>query len=312
MIAFGPIPSRRLGQSLGINHIPPKSCTYNCIYCQVGSTPSKAPQRRQFYEPEAVVAAVREKAVQTQAIGGHIDYLTFVPDGEPTLDLNLGYMIDQLRELNLKIAVISNASLLWRDDVRKELAKADCVSLKVDAVSEKTWRRINRPATALSLQDILDGALTFAASFQGVLLTETMLIEGINDSGAELMDTAQFLGRLYPATAYLAIPTRPPAETRAKAPGEGKLVEAFQIFSEHLESVEVLTGYSPEPFTTAGDAVQNLLDITCVHPMRESEVQALFEKAGVDRSVLQELLVAEEIVRVVHGDEPFYIRKGPQ
>ena len=310
MIAFGPIPSRRLGQSLGINHIPPKSCSYDCIYCQVGPTWSKDLQRRPFYEPEAVVAAVRQKVREVQAQGGRIDYLSFVPDGEPTLDINLGRMIDLLRPLNLKIAVITNGSLLWREDVRQELEQADCVSLKVDTVSEDVWRRINRPAESLSLEKILAGALLFAGGFKGELITETMLIAGVNTDGPELRRTAQFLGKLRPARAYLAIPTRPPQESRAKAPSEQKLTEAWQIFSEYLpKKVEILTGYSAEPFTTAGDAVQNLLDITCVHPMRESEAQELFQRAGVNPSVLQALIKEQKIIRVLHEGQAFYVRK---
>lgn len=312
MIAFGPVPSRRLGQSLGINHIPPKSCTYNCVYCQVGPTLSKELRRRPFYEPEAVVAAVQERVREVQAQGGRIDYLSFVPDGEPTLDLHLGRMIDMLRPLGLKIAVITNGSLLWRADARGELAKADCVSLKVDAVSDDVWRRINRPAESLSLDDILAGALTFAADFKGELITETMLIAGINDAASELRLIAQFLEKLRPERAYLAIPTRPPQESGARAPGEEKLAEAWHIFSEHLPGkAELLGGYSPEPFTAAGDAVQNLLDITCVHPMRESEALELFERAGVDRSVLQDLISKGEIVRVLHNGQAFFVRKLP-
>ncbi|MCK6691125.1 MAG: radical SAM protein [Thermoanaerobaculia bacterium] len=313
MIAFGPIPSRRLGQSLGINHIPPKSCSYDCVYCQVGPTLSTDLQRRPFYEPEAVVAAVRQKVQAVQAQGGRIDYLSFVPDGEPTLDINLGRMIDMLRPLNLKMAVITNGSLLWHAGVRAELAKADCVSLKVDAVSDDVWRRINRPAQSLSLNDILAGALAFAGDFKGELITETMLIEGINDAAPELRRTAQFLGKLRPARAYLAIPTRPPQESRAKAPGEEKLTEAWQIFSEYLPGkVEILTGYSAEPFTATGDVVQNLLDITCVHPMRESEVQALLRQAGVDPAVLQTLIAEDKIVRVLHEGQAFFVRKLPR
>lgn len=313
MIAFGPIASRRFGQSLGINHIPPKSCSYDCIYCQAGPTLSKDLQRRTFYEPQKVLAAVREKVEQVHARGGRIDYLSFVPEGEPTLDIHLGRMIDLLREFNLKIAVITNASLIWRPDVRAELARADCVSLKADAVSEEVWRRINRPAEMLPLAEILAGALAFADAFNGLLITETMLIGGVNDTEAELRQIAAFLAKLRPAKAYLAIPTRPPLERWAKAPGENNLTAAWQIFSGYLpdDRVEVLGGYPSEPYIAAGDVVQNLLDITGVHPMRETEVLELFRQAGADLSALKELLDAQQIVRVRHNGQVFYARKLP-
>lgn len=313
MIAFGPIASRRFGQSLGINHIPPKSCSYDCIYCQAGPTRSKDLQRSTFYEPEKVLAAVREKVEQVHARGGHIDYLSFVPEGEPTLDINLGRMIDLLREFNLKIAVITNASLIGRPDVRDELARADCVSLKADAVSEDVWRRINRPAETLPLAEILAGELAFAAMFNGHLITETMLIGGVNDTESELRQIAAFLAKLNPAKAYLAIPTRPPLERWAKAPGENNLTAAWQIFSGYLpdDRVEVLGGYPSEPYIAAGDVVQNLLDITAVHPMREAEVLELFRQGSADLSALKELLDAQQIVRVRHNGQVFYARKLP-
>ena len=133
MIAFGPVPSRRLGRSLGINNIPPKVCTYSCIYCQVGRTLDMQVERRSFYNPDDIAAEVREKVEKAKAVGESIDYLTFVPDGEPTLDANLGREIELLRPLGLKIAVISNGSLITRTDVRDELMQADWVSLKVDS-----------------------------------------------------------------------------------------------------------------------------------------------------------------------------------
>jgi wyosine [tRNA(Phe)-imidazoG37] synthetase (radical SAM superfamily) len=309
MIAFGPVPSRRLGQSLGINNIPPKTCTYECVYCQVGPTPFKETVRREFYEPEEVVRAVEEKVEQTLAAGARIDYLTFVPDGEPTLDINLGKMIDLLHPLEIKIAVITNASLLWRLDVRADLMKADLVSLKVDAVDEGTWRRINRPAPELSFPDVLDGMLSFAQKFKGELLTETMLVEGVNDDEKILKGTASFLHELDPDLAYIAIPTRPPSESWVKAPGEETITMAYQIFSAKLKEVECLTGFSPEAFAVTGDVLKNLLDIIAVHPMRESEVLTFLEEGGAGKKDLKALLREKKLVRVVHDGQPFYFRK---
>ena len=154
MIAFGPVPSRRLGKSLGINNIPPKICTYACVYCQLGSTLQMRVDRQPFYAPEALVTDVQRKVASAREKDETIDYLTFVPDGEPTLDVNLGREMALLRPLSIKIAVISNASLIWRVDVREELAHADWVSLKVDAATEDVWRRVDRPHGKLRLAAI--------------------------------------------------------------------------------------------------------------------------------------------------------------
>ena len=146
MIAFGPVPSRRLGRSLGINNIPAKICTYSCAYCQVGRTVQMQVERRPYYSPQEIYDEVKEKVERSKSQGLAIDYLTFVPDGEPTLDINLGREIDMLRSLGIRIAVISNASLIWDERVREELSKADWVSVKVDAVEEQIWRHMDRPS----------------------------------------------------------------------------------------------------------------------------------------------------------------------
>ena len=149
LIAFGPVPSRRFGQSLGINNIPPKICTYSCIYCQLGRTNNQIVQREYFYKPKEINHTVKDKIKEAKERGETIDYLTFVPDGEPTLDINLGKEIELLKTLDIRIAVITNASLLWRKDVRDELRKADWISLKIDAVSQSIWHRTNRPHGSL-------------------------------------------------------------------------------------------------------------------------------------------------------------------
>jgi len=136
MEIFGPIPSRRLGRSLGINNIPPKACSYYCTYCQVGPTEETEIALRHFYGADYLVKLVKERVAQLKKQGEAIDHLSFVPDGEPTLDADLGETIDKLRPLGIKIAIITNGSLLWREDVRETLKKADWVSLKVDTVDE--------------------------------------------------------------------------------------------------------------------------------------------------------------------------------
>jgi len=149
MLVFGPVPSRRLGRSLGINNIPPKHCSYSCLYCQVGSTKATEMRPGHFYKPESIYQAVCQHLDKLKATNETVDSLTFVPDGEPTLDAGLGKSIELLRGLNIKIAVISNASLIWQHEVREILKMADWVSLKVDSVDASIWRTINRPCERL-------------------------------------------------------------------------------------------------------------------------------------------------------------------
>ncbi len=309
MIAFGPVPSRRLGRSLGINNIPPKICTYSCVYCQLGRTIKMQVDRQAFYEPEQVVDSVREKVESARASGESIDYLTFVPDGEPTLDANLGHEIELLRPLGIPIAVISNASLVGRADVRAELAQADWVSLKTDAVSEEIWRRTNRPHGKLQLASIQEGMLAFAQSYKGQLMTETMLVRDTNDSEAALRAVADFLARLEPDRAYLAIPTRPPAEPWAQPPSEAVINRAYQVLSEKVDRVEYLIGYEGNAFAFTGDVEDDLLSITAVHPMREDAINDFLDRAGADGSVVQQLVDGGQLIETEYGGRTFYMRK---
>ncbi len=309
MIAFGPIPSRRLGQSLGINNIPPKTCTYECVYCQVGPTTEKTLERRAFFPPEEVMEAVETKVAQSRAAGVRIDYLTIVPDGEPTLDSNLEELIRRLRRLEIPVAVITNGTLLGRPAVRAALAEADLVSVKVDAVWEDRWRRINRPADDLTLPAVLEGIRDFARGFSGDLITETMLVRGVNDDEMHLQAVADFLRDLPLRTAYIGIATRPPFETWVEAPDEATITMAYQLFADRLPEVECLTGFSPKEFSVSGDVITDLLAITAVHPMRESEVLSLLERGGAVADDLERLIRDDQLVRVEHHGQAFYIRK---
>jgi wyosine [tRNA(Phe)-imidazoG37] synthetase (radical SAM superfamily) len=309
MIAFGPVPSRRLGRSIGINHIPPKTCSYSCVYCQVGRTSRLRTARRAFYAEDDIVADVERKLDDAQAAGERVDYLTFVPDGEPTLDVGLGRVIERLKPLGIKIAVISNSSLLWRPDVRETLAGADWVSVKVDTVRTDTWRRVNRPHRSMWLTAVLEGILAFAAAFPGELVTETMLVRGANDHAADVVDLAAFLAQLRPAKAYLAVPTRPPAEPWVEPPSEGVINQAFQLLCERLEHVELLIGYEGNAFAATGDVTEDLLSITAVHPMRAEAVQELLTRAGADMSVVETLVAQGQLVTTIYDGGRYYARK---
>ena len=308
-VTFGPVPSRRLGQSLGINNIPPKICSYACIYCQLGRTLTMQTERSDFYDPERIFEEVRKRVEEVRVAGESVDYLSFVPDGEPTLDLNLGREIELVRELGVKIAVITNSSLIWREDVREELARADWVSLKVDSVREDVWRRIDRPHGQLRLSEILDGALEFSESFAGRLVTETMLVEGVNDSDELLEELGEFLARLRPETAYLAIPTRPPAEANVRALDEAEITRAWSILSGAFDNVELLTGYEGNTFFSGGRVDEDLLAITSVHPMRADAVETLLTRRGADRSVVEKLVEEGELIDVEYGGQSFLMRK---
>ena len=173
---FGPVPSRRLGRSVGINNIPPKICSYSCVYCQLGKSLKMVADRQDYYDPDDLLIEVKEKIQNAKSNSEPIDYLTIVSDGEPTLDVNLGNLIDLLKPLAIKVAVITNATLLDKPDVRKYLCKADWVSIKIDTLDKKIWRKIDRPHKNIIFNSMLNGIMTFSKEYTGYLVTETILV----------------------------------------------------------------------------------------------------------------------------------------
>lgn len=308
-IVFGPVPSRRLGKSLGINNIPPKYCTYACIYCQLGRTPHMQIKRESFYDTNEIIDQVKEKIKKTKEKKEHIDYLTVVPDGEPTLDISLGVLIKELKQFSFPVAVITNASLLYREDVRNDLFSADWISVKIDAIRANTWKRVDRPHGKLDHQQILEGITRFSKQFTGDLCTETMLIDTVNDDPIELQQLASFIKELQPKTSYLSIPTRPPAESSVQPASEKTLAYAYQQFTNRKIPTEYLIGYEGNAFAFTGDAEQDILSITAVHPMRQDAIDQFLKKAHEDVSLINRLLKQQKLVKHTLNKTTFYSRK---
>lgn len=308
MLTFGPVPSRRLGRSIGINSIPPKTCSYACVYCQIGRTTKFSAERAPFYTPEAIGAALEERLEKVRESKDSVDYVTFVPDGEPTLDSKLSETHGLVKAMGIKTAIITNGSLMGREDVRRDLMNFDLVSIKVDSVIRDVWLHVDRPHPGLDLEDILKGSVQFAKEYRGRLLTETMLVDDLNDGEESLRLTAEHIGRMKPYCAYISIPTRPPTEKWVRIPTTDALTRAYSIFSDHTASVELLTGYEGNAFASTGNPEADLLDITAVHPMRRDAVEELLARAGAEWPLVDRLLDAGAIRQASWGGQDFFIR----
>jgi wyosine [tRNA(Phe)-imidazoG37] synthetase (radical SAM superfamily) len=310
-LAFGPVPSRRLRKSVGINNIRPKACTYSCVYCQLGKTTENIVERQVFYKPFDILKEVKRKVANANKRNERIDYLTLVSDGEPTLDINIGKEISLLKRMGIPIAVLTNASMLWLKDVRQDLLEADYVSLKVDAVSNILWRKIDRPHKDLELSAILEGIRDFAGAFKGTAVTETMLVDGVGYEN-EFERIAAFLASLKKLNrAYIAVPTRPPKEKWVKPAQEEVLNVAFQVFSEKLgvDRVEYLIGCEGNAFAFTGDVEEDLLSIMAVHPMRYEAVRGFLKKSSSGWQIIEELLAADKLVELEYEGKRYYMRK---
>lgn len=309
MISFGPVPSRRLGKSLGVNNIiSPKVCSYCCIYCQVGKTTRKSIKRETFFEPENIYNNVLQH-IKKLTPDNYPDYLTFVSNGEPTLDINLGRSIMLLKKTGIPVAVITNASLLINDSVKEDLGQADWVSLKMDAGTDKTWNLINCPAAGLDFEKHLENILLFAGNYKGILRTETMLVEGMNDSEEELLIIAKLIKKINPGKAYLSVPIRPPAEKSVKPPDPEKLNRAWQIFTAENIQTELLTGFEGSDTGFTGNIYEDILNITAVHPLREDTLLKLLEKNNADYQIVESLINQKLIRPAFYKGKKFYLRE---
>ena len=309
MITYGPVPSRRLGKSLGINNImSPKTCSYNCIYCQVGKTLRKSAKRKTFYEPETIYEEV-VRHIEKLDSGNHPDYLTFVSNGEPTLDMNLGKAIRLLKKTGIPVAVITNSSMISDEIVREDLSAADWVSLKVDAGDIITWYLINRPTVGIGFEETVSSMYFFSKMYRGRLFTETMLVKGINDQEDNLNRLAGIINTIKPEKAYLAVPTRPPYEKTVRPADPEKLNQAWQIFAGEKITAEFLTGFEGTATGYTGNAYEDILNITAVHPLREDSLRKLLENDGSQFSVVDSLIKQHLIKPVIYESNRYYIRQ---
>jgi wyosine [tRNA(Phe)-imidazoG37] synthetase (radical SAM superfamily) len=264
--------------------------------------------RKKFYRPSDIAAEVSSTVRLLKETGERIDFLTFVPDGEPTLDINLGTAIEMLKPLGVPIAVITNSSLLWDADVRADLMKADWVSVKIDTVDESIWHRIDRPNGKLDLPTILGGLQSFADSFSGTLVTETMLVMGVNDTNESIRMTAEFVTTIHPAASYILAPTRPPAESFVRPPSEEVLNSAYQIFHSYVHTVEMLVYNEGTDFTYSSNAERELLSILAVHPMRVDAVEIFLSKAEAEWDVAQNLLNNHVLKEVKYSGNSYLVK----
>jgi wyosine [tRNA(Phe)-imidazoG37] synthetase (radical SAM superfamily) len=285
---FGPVPSRRLGQSLGIDTIPLKTCNWNCVYCQLGRTVPLTNERREYYPRDEILAEVEQALAAHKP--GEIDWVTFVGSGEPTLHIGLGRLIRKVKKLTtLPVAVITNGALLYLPEVREELAAADAVLPTLDAGNAKLYRKINRPHPDITFERLVDGLIAFRKEYLGELWVEVMLVCGLNDTEEALREIGTVLERVRPDEVHINLPTRPPVETWVEPPDEEGLMRALAILGDVAHVVHPAEG----SFDLSGseNVVDAIVGIITRHPMREDELRRALEKwtPGLVDAALEQL-----------------------
>jgi wyosine [tRNA(Phe)-imidazoG37] synthetase (radical SAM superfamily) len=272
---FGPVPSRRLGQSLGIDPIPLKTCNWNCVYCQLGRTRPLTNQRKDYYPPQEILDEVRASLQAHQP--GEIDWVTFVGSGEPLLHSSLGWLVSQVKKMtDLPVAVITNGSLLYLPEVRRDLVLADAVLPTLDAGTPELYRKINRPHPEVTFERLVDGLVAFRKESTGKLWVEVMLVRDINDTPQALWEIAKVLQKIGPDAVHINLPTRPPAETWVQTAREEALLQARAILGNIATVVHPAMG----SFDLSGydNLVEAILAIIQRHPMKQQELEQTLER----------------------------------
>lgn len=267
---YGPVPSRRMGISLGISPIKEKSCSYSCIYCQLGRTKSMMYERAEFVNINDVINEFKMYLKENI----EFDVITIVGEGEPTLFSRLEELIDEIKKLTDKpIAVITNGSLLFDGDVRSALKKADLVLPSLDAGNEEMFIKINRPHGRIKFKNVIDGLRKFASEYDGQLWMETMIVKDFNDSEKELLDIKVILDSISYDRLYVNTPVRPPAEEYAKEPSEEGLERALRILGGISIDKLVSKGF----YSDIKDDLKAIKSIISRHPMNNFEIKSFLE-----------------------------------
>lgn len=285
---FGPVPSRRLGSSLGISPIPRKVCNYSCIYCQLGRTDKMTGERKEFFKLEDILNEFKEYEKDLD----RVDVITIVGEGEPTLYLKLGDLIKEVKKLTDKpIAVITNGALLHDKKVREELCEADIVLPSIDGYNEETSKKIDRPLGTIKFEEELQGLIDFSNEYKGQLFLEIMLIDGINSDKKSIEIFKEILKKIKYDRVYLNTPVRPPAESYVKTVDR----ETMEYAVSELNGISIDMLSSGSFFSEIEDNYEAVLSIVRRHPMNQFEIESFINS--------REIKNVKEIFEKLENDE---------
>lgn len=304
---FGPVPSRRLGRSLGVDLVEFKTCSYDCIYCQLARTTRKTLHREEWVPLEDILAQIKEK------LGTKPDYITLAGSGEPSLYSRIDELIAGIKAMtDIPIAVLTNGSLLSLAEVRSALLGADLVSPSLDAGDAETFERVNRPTEGLSFEQMVEGLISFGKEYKGHYWLEVFLLAGVNDAPEQVEKMVEIARQMNPERIQLNTVTRPPIEADARTVGQDQMQRFAQMFGVKAEVIaDYRRGDGP------GECVGRVGDILAMvlrHPCTTEDIgQGLgLDPLGVDKHVQQ--LLDQGLIETQMGNEQVYyvaVKQGP-
>ncbi len=291
---YGPVPSRRLGFSLGIDIIPFKTCTLDCIYCQLGPTSDKTLQRNEYFSVEEILAQIKRKLSSEQKI----DYLTFSGSGEPTLNTHLGKLIREIKKMtSLPVAVLTNSTLFFQKKVRAAMKDADLIVPSLDAATQEIFEKINRPCSSLKIKKIIEGLQAFRNEFKGSLWLEIMLVKDVNDSPSHIQKLKEAAEKINPDKIQLNTVIRPPAEKSARALSREELESIKREFGDHCE---IIAEFDKRSFAASQENLEEaILGLIQRRPVTLSDISVSLGTHKSEIIKYLDFLLKEEKIRSV-------------
>ena len=298
---FGPVPSRRLGLSLGIDLVPAKTCSYDCLYCQVGRTTGKIVEPEAFVPVRNIIEELEERLEKVAP-----DTITLSGSGEPTLYSPMAQLISSIKQVtDIRIAILTNGSLFWKDEVRAGVLEAQIIAPTLSTVFEETYRSIHRPHVNLELGMIIEGLKALRRDFHGFIFLEVVLLAGFNDSEREIEGLKQVIEEISPDRVQLNTVVRPPAESRALSLDMERLEEIKNAFGNRAE---IIADIPPEQRRQVFESYEDtILETARRRPMRAVDLANVLNLPLEDvEGLLEGLLGKGDLSVTGHGEETYY------
>lgn len=301
-LVFGPVASRRIGMSLGVDIVPKKVCSLDCVYCQAGRTTEKTVEIKKWLDLSGIIQEIEQALKQAP----HVDYITFSGSGEPTLNSELGDIVASIKRItSIPVCVITNSTLLHLDQVRQNLMHADLVIPSLDAATQDTFRKINRPHCSLDIDAIIGGLKAFSAQYRGNVRLEVMIVKGINDTIDEIRAIKEIADVIAPHKIEINTVTRPSAESDTVSPGADFLLQAKQCLGKQAE---IIGDFRHKGVVSTQKATEK--DMIRLLNRRPCTMEQAAAGLAVDRkeaaALLERLLKTGVVYQEIKGDKMYY------
>ncbi len=303
---FGPVASRRLGLSLGVNIIPHKICCFDCLYCEVGKTTNLLFERKSFFNPEKLMENFNP---MYEDVRDSIDVVTVTGAGEPTLNSDLGEIADLLKEkIHQPLALLTNSSLIDSATVQKEMLKFDIVVPSIDAVTEDVFKKINRPHPDIKINNIIEGLIDFSNNYDGILYPEVLVLKNINDGDSEIKKISEVINRMKYETVHLNTAYRPGPYKEAVALNEGELTDIALLFAKYGVNIEISNFISKKQNNEyEGNLEQTVLKLLDMRPCTKEDICNIFSISESHcENILTKILNKNKIKLTLHNGTEFF------